>query len=176
MHPLLSLFFLTPLLHCHQNWIHSESQQQASDSQKRFSDWIRGFSRCLYMKPLMSALLEYSSIVAFPCSVSLCSVIRCRCRDVVLFICKSWKKSVWLASCRDKYLSLLGVSLKDNNQQCLKKYIHPLHAKKCFIIHFLVASQFRIWVKNLSYHSADGMFSRWFEGSLTILKIASEKL
>lgn len=61
------------------NWIHLVSQKQLSDSEKYFSNWIRGLSKCLQMMPLMSALLEFSSSVGniaklqpFARSVTLC--------------------------------------------------------------------------------------------------------
>lgn len=57
------------------NWIHLVSQQQLSDWEKYFSNWIRGFSECLQMMPLMSALLEYSSIVGNVAKLFTCSVL-----------------------------------------------------------------------------------------------------
>lgn len=124
------------------NQIHSLSQQQASDWVKCLSNWIRRFSRCLQMKPLMSAPLDYAFIVASTCSVSLFSAVWCTYRDVFLLITavhmsiESGENTVWLASCRDKYLSLSGVSLKDNNQQCLKncttEKTHHFMIKKYF--------------------------------------------
>lgn len=65
-----------------ENWIHLVSQQQLSGSEKYFSNWIRGLSKCLQTMPLMSALLECSSIVGkvaklqpFACFVTLCYTI-----------------------------------------------------------------------------------------------------
>ena len=56
----LSLFFLTPRLHCHQKGkrIHSESQQQLSDSEKYDSNGTKASPKCLQMMPFMS---EYGS-------------------------------------------------------------------------------------------------------------------
>lgn len=89
------------------NWTHLVSQQQLSDSGKYFSNWIWGFSKCLQMMPLMSALLEYFSIVGdvaklhpFLFSVTLCcstwrwDVFSFICTSLAVHVHRVWKKTV----------------------------------------------------------------------------------
>ncbi len=85
------------------SWIHLVSQKQLSDSEKYFSNWIRGFSKCLQMMPLMSALLECSSIVG-NCSpvlaFSLCTVVSANlfAQSLLIMFCRYIdlkKKKYW---------------------------------------------------------------------------------
>lgn len=93
------------------NWIHSVSQQQLSDSEKHFSNWIR-----LLQMPTDETL--YSSIVAHTSSATLRDAIWCW--DAFLFIFKTYGSQLYtyplnlgkysLAPCREIRISLVGVS------------------------------------------------------------------